>query len=150
MVVDDDGTGRAQRARVHGGRYPRAFGVDLEGPLPTQFHAREDDDGVRRLCWALLEDAIACATGGNHLVVAHGRTERTVMLRRAREQAAAWIMSARRDYLFAFLNVCDILTVDPERIRAFVTAGRVFTPDRRGTNGRTRLGRAPLRLVVAA
>jgi hypothetical protein len=61
---------------------------------------------------AIFEDAVRCAQ----------RTGRSVTHRQS-EEAHEWIASERRDWPFAFVNVCDFLGVDAERVRMQLRIG---------------------------
>ena len=95
--------------------------------LPAQFFARAGGalQPEKRLMLAVLESAV-------WLVLVGGR-------RRSRCGAAAeaeqWLASDATDWPFSFVNVCDVLGLDPGYVRAGVV--------RRATVTRARGGRAP-------
>ena len=72
------------------------------------------DDGIAfaanlpeiSLAAAIFEDAVRCVQ----------RASRGVTHRQSSE-AFAWIASERRDFPFAFVNVCDFLGVDAKAVR---------------------------------
>src|SRR5262245_1471521 len=117
---------------------------DSSGIVPAQMAvgARCDGDtsGARALMLAVLEDALRC--------IEHGRRRRTFHARRLAADAEAWVRSDRRDWPFAFVNVCDVLGFEADAIRkGFATTRRPASVVRR-----TRL-RAPGRrraLAVAS
>ena len=62
---------------------------------------------------AIFEDAVRCvqrASGG--------------MTHRESSEAFQWIASERRDWPFAFVNVCDFLGVDVKTVRTRLRVGR--------------------------
>ena len=73
--------------------------------LPCQVTSplRGPAEGPRRLLAALLEDALRCAS-------------QEVQDDSWRE-AARWVFSNDRGYVFSFLSVCDALKMDPKLLR---------------------------------
>ena len=86
--------------------------VDGETPPPASW-----ETGAKRLVVALLDDAVLCATGRGYAPDPRAR-------RRAQAEALAWILSdAEGDGVtFAFVAVCRVLGLDPQAVRAAVTA----------------------------
>ena len=83
--------------------------------LPVQVVYPPADGWLRRLCLAILEDALACLAGkgppshmGSHGDVA----------RRMRE-AWEWVLSDA-EYLFSFTLVCTVLELDVAAVRSQV------------------------------
>lgn len=64
------------------------------------------------LAAAIFEDAVRCIR----------RAGRSVTHRQSAE-AHEWMASERRDWPFAFVNVCDFLGVDAERVRVQLHIG---------------------------
>jgi len=62
---------------------------------------------------AIFEDAVCCVQ----------RASRGVTYQQSAE-AAEWIASERRDWPFAFINVCDFLGIDAMAVRARLGAAR--------------------------
>lgn len=80
--------------------------------LPAQFPGTNPEGcpmrGVKGLMIAVLEDAIACLAAGN------GNGVRT----RLRAVAAArWVRSQDASWPFAFQTICDVLSIDAEKLR---------------------------------
>ena len=105
---------------------------DTSGIVPAQMSVgarwNGDTSGPRALMLAVLEDALQC--------IERGRRRRRFHARRRAAEAEAWVRSDRRDRLFSFLNVCDVLGFDPDAIRRRLLAMRNNTPDAR--RGRAR------------
>ncbi len=70
----------------------------------------ETAQGERRLLLAILEDAILCYR--KHLFARDNRG------RRLFREAEQWMRSDNRQLLFSFENVCDILGINPDYVRA--------------------------------
>jgi hypothetical protein len=92
-------------------RYPGLFQPDLL--LPSQFHERfrrqRRLDGERRLMLAVLEDAVEMYR--KHCGPRPGRNRQLFL------DAESWIDSDERTWMFSFLNLCDVLELDPEYLR---------------------------------
>lgn len=74
---------------------------------------------VRRLCVAIMDEAIACIDG-RALCGGNGRAGSVARRRAAaRAEALDWIRSTDRSHPFAFENVCDVLGDDfePQAVR---------------------------------
>jgi hypothetical protein len=56
-------------------------------------------------------------------------------------EAARWIFSDDRSYAFSFLNVCDAVEMDPERLRHVVRSRGTGGSLRRHPSGRVVAGR---------
>jgi len=92
-------------------RYPGLFQPDLL--LPSQFHERFRRQrqlvGERRLMLAVLEDAVEMYR--KHCGPRPGRNRQLFL------DAESWIDSDERTWMFSFLNLCDVLELDPEYLR---------------------------------
>jgi hypothetical protein len=81
--------------------------------LPLQFftgtRGKGYAEGERRLMLAILEDAVECFQKYCLSKEARGRQLFT--------DAEEWFLSDDRDWLFSFVNVCEILGLQPEFIR---------------------------------
>jgi hypothetical protein len=60
-------------------------------------------EGPRKLMAAILDDALRCVS--------------VDVPDKPSAEAARWIFSDDRSYAFSFLNVCDAVEMDPERLR---------------------------------
>jgi hypothetical protein len=83
--------------------------------LPVQVVYPQPDGWLRRLCLAILEDALGCLAGKGS---PGGRPYRGEVARRARE-AWEWVLSDA-EYLFSFTLVCTVLDLDVEAVRSQV------------------------------
>lgn len=63
----------------------------------------------KRLILAMLEDAVTCFQ--IYLTARGGRGKRMF------DEAEEWIMTKRDDWVFSFVNVCEILGFNPEYVR---------------------------------
>ena len=110
---------------------------DTSGVLPAQMPVgarwNGDTSGARALMLAVLEDALRCIEGG--------RRRRRFHARRRAAEAEAWVRSDRLDWLFSFLNVCDVLGFDADAVRGRLSALRADASEVR----RVRV-RAPIRI----
>jgi len=81
--------------------------------LPLQFftgtRGKGCAEGERRLMLAILEDAVECFQKYCGTKEARGR--------QLCSDAEEWFLSDDRDWLFSFVNVCEILELQPEFIR---------------------------------
>jgi hypothetical protein len=81
--------------------------------LPSQFFAamrkKVPQEAEYRLILAVLQDAVECFQ--KHLF------SRDHKARQLFEDAEAWIVSDDRDWPFSFVNICEILNVQPEYLR---------------------------------
>ncbi len=81
--------------------------------LPLQFftgtRGRGCAEGERRLVLAILEDAVECFQ--KYCVTKETRG------RQLFADAEEWFLSDDRDWLFSFVNVCEILSLQPDFIR---------------------------------
>src|SRR6266540_1862717 len=91
----------------------RLFAADVI--LPVQVVHPPTDRWLRRLCLAILEDALACLAGKGS---PGGRSYRGEVARRARE-AWEWVLSDA-EYLFSFTLVCTVLDLDVEAVKSQV------------------------------
>ena len=110
---------------------------DTSGILPAQMSVgarwNGDTSGPRALMLAVLEDAVQC--------IEQGRRSRRFHARRLAADAVAWVRSDRRDWPFAFVNVCEVLGFDADAFRKRLLMMRNDASDGR----RIRL-RAPSRI----
>jgi len=81
--------------------------------LPSQ-RARERLPEISLLA-AIFEDAVRCV-----------RRTRGGLTHRDSSEAADWIASRRSDWPFSFVNVCDLLGLDADVVRASLAAGDEF------------------------
>jgi len=63
---------------------------------------------------AIFEDAVHCA-----------RRDGRAVTHRQKSEASEWIASERRDWPFAFVNVCDVLGMDAKVVRTRLRVGSV-------------------------
>lgn len=81
--------------------------------LPSQYFAamrkRVPQEAEYRLIVAVLEDAIDCFQ--KHCDARDSKT------RQLFEDAAQWVSSEDRSWPFSFLNICDVLNLDPAYVR---------------------------------
>ncbi len=80
--------------------------------LPVQVVPPPADRWLRRLCLAILEDALGCLEGKGS---PSGKPYRGEVARRARE-AWEWVMSDA-EYCLSFPTVCAVLNLDAEAVR---------------------------------
>ena len=83
---------------------PRAI---MPAQFFTQRERRNAQNSIRRLMYAILEDAVSCYTAE----IRSARQSRTF------QQARRWIDSNDRQWVFSFLRICEALDLDPEYIR---------------------------------
>ena len=72
--------------------------------------------GEVRLAIAILEDAVRC--------IERGQGTRNFQDRIARRDAERWIASHGKGHVFAFENICGLLSLSPEEIRACIVSWR--------------------------
>jgi hypothetical protein len=110
---------------------------DTSGILPTQTSGGvrwdADTSGPRALMLAVLQDAVRC--------IEQGRRCRRFHARRLAAEAESWAGSDRRDWPFAFVNVCEVLGFDADAFRK-----RLSTMQHDGSERRRVRLRAPLRM----
>jgi len=110
---------------------------DPSGLLPAQtwVGVRWDADtsGPLALMVAMLADAVQC--------IEQGRRRRGFRAQRLAGDAEAWVRSNRRDWLFSFLNVCEMLGFDAHAVRT-----RLITIRNDASDARRVRVRAPIRL----
>lgn len=83
---------------------PRAL---MPAQFFTQRERRNAQSSIRRLMYAILEDAVSVYTSE----VRSSRQSRTF------QQTRRWIDSNDRQWVFSFLRICEALDLDPEYIR---------------------------------
>jgi hypothetical protein len=88
---------------------PRAL---MPAQFFTQRERRNARDGIRRLMYATLEDAVNVYT----------REAGSTRPSRTFQQARRWIDGSDRTWVFSFLRICEALDLDPEYIRRGVRA----------------------------
>jgi hypothetical protein len=71
-----------------------------------------DADGMRALMCAIMADAVRC--------IVDGREWRHQRSRAVAAEAADWMRSDDRTSPFSFLNLCDVLAIEPDAVRARV------------------------------
>jgi len=117
--------------------------LPLAAVLPEQFHGSPVNTNVARgevaLMRAVLEDAIACF---QKQVLKKGRRA----LRLARE-AEEWLFTDDQQWPFSFLNICNVLGIDPGYIRRGLKQLRQEQP---GQETQRQRGRESHRLVPIA
>ena len=80
--------------------------------LPEQYFTllgRKPLQGEKRLLLAMLEDAVHCF---QTYLLAKKPHERRLF-----QEAEEWIVSADRLWFFSFENICDVLGINPGRMR---------------------------------
>lgn len=121
---------------AQGGQAPQA-GDDVI--LPAQFFAAPSDprsEPERRLMVAVLEEAIGSLLAG----IGEVTPERRAVAR----EAERWFASDAHAGPFAFASICDVLDIDPTRVRETIAAWRT----RRRAFRRPRLQAGPGRHQV--
>jgi hypothetical protein len=88
--------------------------------LPAQYFAAFTREGgivrERRLMLAVLQDAVEC-----YQKYALARDPRGTMLF---ENACEWIDSGEREWPFSYVNICEVLGLNPEYIRGGLSKWR--------------------------
>lgn len=96
--------------------------------LPSQYFAalkrKSQQEPERRLAIAILEDAVDCFQ--KHLL-ARDRKSRQLFT-----DADEWISSSDRSWPFAFENICELLSINPEYLRRGLAAWKQRQLDQRG------------------
>jgi hypothetical protein len=77
----------------------------------TQRERRNAQNSIRRLMYAILEDAVSVYTS----------EVRSARQSRAAQQARRWIHGNDRTWVFSFLRICEALDLDPQYIRRGVS-----------------------------
>ena len=79
------------------------------------------------LMTAILEDAIACATG-NVRMPGGSNTPKVKVYRskKVEKETLEWLFSDDRSWIYAFLNICDHLRLDPAAVRKRVNDVRLM------------------------
>lgn len=81
--------------------------------LPSQYFAalkrKSQQEPERRLAIAILEDAVDCFQ--KHLMARDRKSSQLFI------DADEWIASEDRSWPFAFENICDLLSINPEYLR---------------------------------
>ena len=95
------------------GRPPNFLPLDFEPVLPAQWGAERGHNAAlqpeKRLMLAVLIDAIELVLPDGGAVNAR----KANLIRRAAE----WICSNDRGWAFSFVNICEALGVEPEKLR---------------------------------
>ncbi|HJY83453.1 MAG TPA: hypothetical protein VKK81_20500 [Candidatus Binatia bacterium] len=97
-------------ARAEEVKMSRLFSANVI--LPVQVVHPPTDCWLRRLCLAILEDALGCLEGKGS---PGGRVYRGEVARRSRE-AREWFLSDA-EYCFSFTTVCAVLNLSAEAVR---------------------------------
>ena len=87
---------------------PRAI---MPAQFFTQRERRNAQNSIRRLMYAILEDAVSVYTS----------EVRSARQSRAAQQARRWIHGNDRMWVFSFLRICEALDLDPQYIRRGVS-----------------------------
>ena len=97
------------------------FEAEVILPAQRSWGARcaGDTSGACALMLAILEDAMRC--------IERGRRRRHARTRERAAEAEAWIRSDRREWLFSFASICDVLGFDADALRVRLLA----SPERR-------------------
>jgi hypothetical protein len=74
------------------------------------FQRKTSKEPENRLLLAVLEDAIHCFQ--DNALAENGKSKKLF------DDAEEWILKERADWIFSFRNVCELLGIDPEYLRA--------------------------------
>lgn len=81
--------------------------------LPSQFYGTgglsRQLEGEKRLMIAILKDAVECLDKYRGAKSSSGRSHY--------QNALEWIQDPGTDWLFSFINICDLLGFDPDYLR---------------------------------
>ncbi len=101
------------------------FEAEVILPAQRSWGARcaGDTSGACALMLAILEDAMRC--------IERGRQRRHARTRERAAEAEAWIRSDRREWLFSFASICDVLGFDADALRVRLLA----SPEHPATGG---------------
>lgn len=84
--------------------------------LPAQFYGTKglsrQLEGEKRLMLAILRDAVEC--------LEKHRRARNIAGRELYQNALKWVEDQRTDWLFSFVNICDLLGIAPDYLREFL------------------------------
>jgi hypothetical protein len=90
--------------------------LEPDAILPAQFYngrrGRSGLEPLKRLMMAVLVDAIGCYQRNLGAKAARKRREF--------KETECWLFEEKRDDLFSFEHVCDVLNTDPDRLREAV------------------------------
>ena len=113
---------------LHGAMRREVAGpIEPDVVLPEQFYgARAADDPCRRLMRAMLQDAIRCY---QTRLFATGQREHELFA-----EAREWFASRDAAPFFSFENVCTVLDLDAEHVRAGLRRWRAAAEARRRTS----------------
>jgi hypothetical protein len=105
------GVGEKQAAREHQS-WMSLFQPDVLAPVQyfERWRRRRWKSPEIMLMFAVLEDGIACFQKFSSARSRHGKA----MFR----EAEIWLMQGHNDGLYAFENICDVVGLDPNYIRA--------------------------------
>lgn len=81
-----------------------------EARMCERARRKAETSGPRALMLAVLEDAVRC--------IEEARRRRRFHARRLAAEAEAWMRSEHRGRLFSFLNICEVLELDVDAVRA--------------------------------
>jgi hypothetical protein len=74
------------------------------------FQRKTPTEPENRLLMAVLEDAIHCFQ--DNVLAENGKSKKLF------DDAEEWVLKERSDWIFSFRNVCELLGIDPEYLRA--------------------------------
>ncbi|MGH7825275.1 MAG: hypothetical protein ACREQ7_08885 [Candidatus Binatia bacterium] len=81
--------------------------------LPSQFYGTgglsRQLEGEKRLMIAILKDAVECLDKYRGTRSGSGRSQY--------QNALEWVQDTGTDWLFSFINICDLLGFDPDYLR---------------------------------
>lgn len=96
--------------------------------LPSQFYGAgglsRQLEGEKRLMIAILKDAVECLDKYRGAKSSSGRSHY--------QNALEWIQDPGTDWLFSFINICDLLGFDPDYMREVLLKreNKYVKPDR--------------------
>jgi hypothetical protein len=118
--------------------------VILPGQLSLGARCDGSTSGARALMSAVLADAMLC--------IERGRRRRHHRTRQLAAEAETWMRSDCRDWLYSFANICDVLGIDADALRARLQidvavpaeSGRASRPELDAPSTRSGAGVRPL------
>src|SRR5260370_34464079 len=103
-------------------RFSASAGDVLVPAQWSDLHRRCDHDSIERLMLAILEDALNAALGRSRAQPWRRKktreASRVATARGQKADALAWIIDDAGDGVFAFVNVCYALRIDPQWLSA--------------------------------
>jgi hypothetical protein len=103
-----------------------------ETVLPVQFHPACPTSPEKRLCLAVLEDAISVLQGDGLNLGSYGNQQHSRVKARLQREAHEWFASDDTDFPFSFMCVCEALGIEATWLRKRVLAGMNFKLPRQG------------------